>query len=128
MFLIKRGTLLRMRLMIGLLFTISLFAQHSATLNFVPSATGDPATSFNIWRTAGTTCSVLGGAAVPSGAVPFASITASPYVDNTVVAALTYCYTVSAVNSAGQSAMSNSVNAVIPVAAPGAPSLTVTVK
>src|ERR1017187_871361 len=93
-------------------------AQHSATLNWSWSqGTGDAATGFHIWRSTGTTCTT--GQTTPYATV--SSSTILTYVDLVVLGGTSYCYTVSSFNSAGDSAMSNSYTAVIPIAAPPAP-------
>jgi hypothetical protein len=112
-----------MRLLTLVMFFLALsvapaFAQHSASLSWAWSqGTGDPATGFHVWRTAGTTCAT--GQTTPYATV--ASPSTFSYTDNAVTGGASYCYTVSAYNATGDSAMSNTYTATIPLNVPSPP-------
>lgn len=83
---------------------------HSVTLNWVAPA-GSTVTSYNIKR--GT-----------SAAGPFTQIGTSAttsFVDTNVTEGQTYFYDVTAVNTAGEGAASNTASASVPFLVPGAP-------
>jgi len=101
---------------------------HSNTLTWTAPTTGDPATGYHVWRATGASltaaCAALPapGAAVPAGAA-YATVTAPTltYVDLGVVANQNTCYELSAYNTGGESALSNSVNGTTPQFLPGVP-------
>lgn len=83
---------------------------HSVTLNWAAPA-GSVVTAYNVKRAA-------------TAAGPFVQIGTSPttsFVDTNVVEGQTYFYDVTAVNSAGEGAPSNTANASVPFLVPGAP-------
>ena len=82
---------------------------HSGTLNWVaPTTCVDGSactpTGYNVYR-ASVACPLTG---LPTGATKIASaITTTTYTDTTITAPGSYCYYVTALNSAGESAASN---------------------
>lgn len=107
----------RVTLFFVVLGAVVLFAQspqHKATLNFVFSP---DTSSSNVYRAPGV-CPATGA---PSGQVKLTSvpITTNSYVDTTVAAAQTYCYSVRAVSPLGfESVDSNYAQVTIPLAPP----------
>lgn len=84
---------------------------HSVTLTWDAPSTGDPVTSYDIKRST-----------VQTG--PFVSIgtsTTPSFVDNNVVAGVTYFYEVDSVNAQGESGPSNEVTVVVPLNFPEPP-------
>ena len=70
---------------------------------------GSPlATSYNVYRFTGSCTSPTFGTAYATG------ILAAPWKDTAVISGTTYCYTMTAVNTSGESADSSTTQAVIP--------------
>jgi hypothetical protein len=104
---------------------------HAATLSWTAPTTcvdGSPctATGYNVYRAA-IACPASG---LPAGALRIANaVTTTSYSDTTVTAPGSYCYYVSALNSAGESAASNTAGGTLAQPVVGPPTnFTVTVQ
>jgi hypothetical protein len=99
------------------------FAQspHSTTFTWAWSqGSGDPATGFHIWRTAGSSCApIVAGAQYATVASPIIF----DYVDTAVVGGNIFSYLVTAYNATGDSAPDTTgcVTATTPLNVPPAP-------
>lgn len=104
------------RLLAFCLFSALAFAQHQVSLAWNwAQGTGDPATSFNIYR-----ATTAGGPYTNVGTIASASFT---FADTSaqLTAGTTFFYVVTAVGPGGESGYSNEVAMKIPSAAPSAP-------
>ena len=106
-----------MRRLLAALFltSLALLAQsgHSVTLTWLAPTDVQPASAYNIYRGDG------GCTGTPAyKKINTAPIAALTYVDTVVVAGATYCYVATHTLNGGESAYSNTAQAIIPVSAP----------
>jgi len=110
----KRTLVVVLTLLLMLLPALNINAQ-AATVNLawdLPT-TGGATASYNIYRS-----TVSGQFTTKLNAAPVTTLT---YADTTAAPGVTYFYVVRAVNATGESANSNQITAVVPLAVPGAP-------
>ncbi len=108
--------IIRILLLTCLLTLGTLRAQPHPSVTFSwawSQGTGDPATGFHVWRSL-----TPGGPYTLINTVPLATLT---YLDTTVLVGLTYYYTVTAYNPAGDSTKPTEVACTLPFQIPGSP-------
>jgi fibronectin type 3 domain-containing protein len=98
-----------------LIFAIQACAQHKATLSWTAST--DPGVSYNVYRS-----TASGVYTTPVNTTP---VSATSFIDTTVVVGTKYFYVVRATLGGVESVNSNEVSATIPLLAPGGLVLTV---
>lgn len=114
------NTLLNILLTIAVLIFLSspVFAS-SVGLTWGAPASGGPVDSYTVYRSTATCAAAVTFAALPAGT----GVTVLTFTDLTVANSTTYCYYVTAKNTAGESGPSPKAQAIVPAAPPPPPGI-----